>query len=173
VSREQPPRLDDPSGQHDRDGQDGRNGTVHPTGPGPLAAFAAAGLVVGWAARPLSIHFGTTEPRVTWLSIGLVYFIAAVIGGAAYQTWRARRDGVRLEPHRAVNRLVLGKTCALVGATLAGGYFGFALAHVGVSDSDQATTQLWHSVVAGCGGVLVLVAALLLEQACRVRDDRE
>jgi hypothetical protein len=173
VSHERPPRLDDRDEQPGQDGRNGQNGTVHPTGPGPIAAFAAAGLVVGWALRPLSIRLGTTEPQVTWLSIGLVYFIAAVIGGAAYQTWRARRDGVRLEPHRAVNRLVLGKTCALVGATLAGGYFGFALAHVGVSDSDSATTQLWHSLVAGFGGVLVLVAALLLEQACRVRDDRK
>lgn len=147
------------------------SGTVHPTGPGPLSFFGAFGLVTGWAVRPVTIRLSSPEPRVTWLSIGIVMFIAAVIGGVAYQTWRARRDGVRLEPHRAVNRLVLGKTCALVGAGIAGGYCGFALAHLGVSDSPGVNTQLWHSVVAGCGGILVMVAALLLEQACRVRDD--
>lgn len=150
-----------------------RNGSVRPTGPGPLSVFGGVGLVVGWAIRPLGIQLGTTEPQVTWLSIGLVFFVAAVVGFAAYHTWRVRRDGIRLEPHRAVNRLVLAKTCALVGAGLAGGYFGFVLAHVGVTDSDRTTTQMWHAGLAAFGALLIVVAALLLEQACRVRDDRE
>jgi hypothetical protein len=135
--------------------------------------FGGLGLVVGWAIRPLSIQIGTTEPQVSWLSIGIVYFMAAVVGFAAYHTWRARRDGLRLEPHRAVNRLVLGKTCALVGAGLAGGYFGFVLAHLGVNDSERAGTQMWHAALAGIGGLLIIAAALLLEQACRVREDHE
>lgn len=148
-------------------------GTVHPTGPGPVAIFAGIGLLIGWSIRPGSMWLNSTEPRVTWLAIGIAYFLAAGVGGAAYHTWWTRRRGVRLEPHRAVNRLVLGKTCALVGAAMAGGYFGFALAHLGVSDSDRASVQFWHSTIAGFGGVLLLVAALLLEQACRVRDRDE
>lgn len=148
-------------------------GSIRSTGPGPLVVFGGVGLVVGWAIRPVSLRMGTTEPQVTWLSIAIVFFLAAVVGGAAYHTWRARRDGVRLEPHRAVNRLVLGKTCALVGAGLAGGYFGFVLGHLGVADSDRTTTQMWHAGLAGFGGLLIVAAALLLEQACRVRDDRD
>ncbi|WP_310961475.1 DUF3180 domain-containing protein [Nocardioides terrisoli] len=162
------PGEDRPPDDHNGNGN-GR-GTVGLTGPGPLCVFGAIGLVAGWGLRALAIRMGRAEPEVTWLSIGIVFFIAAVIGGAAYHTWRTRRDGIRLEPHRAVNRLVLGKTCALVGAGIAGGYFGFALAHLGVTDSSGANAQLWHSVVAGCGGILVMVASLLLEQACRVRD---
>lgn len=146
-------------------------GTVRPTGPAGPSVFAAIGLVAGWLVRPLSIRAGAAEPRVSWLGIGLVWFLAAAVAGAAWSTARARRTGVRLEPHRAVNRLVLGKACALVGAALAGGYAGFALAHLGVADSGAATTQLWHGLVAALGGVAMLVAALLLEQACRVPDD--
>jgi hypothetical protein len=158
------PEEEPPRGPH--------HGSVQPIGPGPLAFFGGVGLVVGWAIRPLSLRWGTTEPEVTWLSIGIVFFVAAVVGGAAYHTWRVRRDGARLEPDRAVNRLVLAKTCALVGAGLAGGYFGFVLGHIGVADSDRTTTQMWHAGLAGFGGLLIVAAALLLEQACRVRDDR-
>lgn len=143
-------------------------GTVGPTGPAGPSIFAAVGLLAGWAVRPLSIRAGAAEPRVTWLAIGLVWFLAAVVGGAAWATWRVRRERLRLEPHRAVNRLVLGKACALVGAALAGGYAGFALAHVNVADAGNATTQLVHAVLAALGGVALMVAALLLEHACRV-----
>jgi hypothetical protein len=143
-------------------------GTVRPTGPAGPSIFAALGLVAGWAVRPLTLRTGVVEPRVTWLAIGLVWFLAAVVAGAAWSTWRARRERIRLEPHRAVNRLVLGKACALVGAALAGGYAGFALAHINVPDAGNAATQLWHAVLAALGGVALLVAALLLEQACRV-----
>ncbi|MGN6783418.1 MAG: DUF3180 domain-containing protein [Marmoricola sp.] len=154
----------------DRDPEQPR-GTVRPTGPAGPSVFAGIGLIGGWLVRPLSIQGGAAEPRVTRLGIGLVWFLAAAVGGAAWSTWRARTSGPRLEPHRAVNRLVLGKACALVGAALAGGYAGFALAHLGVADAGAATTQLWHAVVAARGGGGMLVAALLLEQACRVRDE--
>lgn len=153
------------SGDHDPDEP---RGTVRPTGPAGPSIFVGIGLVGGWLVRPLSLRIGAAEPRVTWLGIGLVWFLAATVAGAAWSTWRARKAGLRLEPHRAVNRLVLGKACVLVGAALAGGYAGFALAHLGVVDAGAATTQLWHALVAALGGVAMLVAALVLEQACRV-----
>ncbi|HET8605361.1 MAG TPA: DUF3180 family protein [Marmoricola sp.] len=149
-------------------------GHLRPTGPGPLVGFGVAGLVCGWAVRPVSLSLGATEPDVTWLAIGLIFFMAAALGGAAYLTWRTlHRQRGRLPAHRAVNRLVLGKACALAGAAIAGGYFGYALAQLGVTASDVADTRLWHSVVAGVGGLLVMAAALLLERACRVRDEEE
>ncbi|MCW2781069.1 MAG: hypothetical protein JWR35_1518 [Marmoricola sp.] len=147
-------------------------GHVGTTGPGPLVGFGSVALVLGWAVRPLSIRLGVTEPNVSWVAIAMVFFMAAIVGGAAYLTWTAlHRHHQRLQPHQAVNRLVLGKACALVGAVIAGGYFGYAVAHLGVTDSDLATARLWRSVVAGIGGLAVTTAALLLERACRVRRD--
>jgi len=147
-------------------------GHVRTTGPGPLVGFGVAGLVCGWAVRPLSLRFGAAEPDVTWLAIGLVLFMAAVVWGAAYLTWRTlQHQRGRLPAHRAVNRLVLGKACALAGAALAGGYFGYALAQLGVTSSDTADTRLWHSVIAGIGGLLLMTGSLLLERACRVREE--
>lgn len=141
------------------------SGRLGPTGPGPLTIYGGIGLVVGWALHWVSMHSGGTEPQVTWAAVAIVFFLAALVGWAAYQTGRARREGIRLPPHRAVNRLVLGKTCSLVGAMIAGGYFGFALAHIGATG---AFDQLWHSVAAGVGGLALMTAALFLEQACRV-----
>jgi hypothetical protein len=154
-----------PTGPEDEESSSGRLG---PTGPGPLAVYGGIGLVVGWTLHWVTLHSGRTEPQVTLASVFIVFFLAALVGWAAYSTEHARREGIRLPPHRAVNRLVLGKTCSLVGALIAGGYFGFALAHVHAAGADSAFTQLWHSVIGGIGGLALMTAALLLEQACRV-----
>jgi hypothetical protein len=94
--------------------------------------------------------------------------VAAVVGASAYLTRRVvRRDRSSLAHHQAVNRLVLGKACALAGALVTGGYLGYALAQLGV-DEPAADTRLWRSLVAALAGLAVCVAALLLELACRV-----
>ena len=76
----------------------------------------------------------------------------------------------RLEPHRAVNRLVLARACALVGALVAGGYVGYAVSWVGV-DTELADQRVWRSAVAALAGVAIVITSLLLERACRVRSD--
>jgi hypothetical protein len=55
---------------------------------------------------------------------------------------------------------------------VAGGYFGYALSWVGV-ESALAGQRGWRSVITGAAGTLVVVAALLLERACRVRSEDE
>ena len=143
-------------------------GTVTQTGPGALAAALVPGLILGWSVRSFCLRMRYAEPNVSSLSILLLFFAAAVIGATAYVTRRTvqghRSD---LAHHQAVNRLVLGKACALVGALLVGGYFGYALAQLGVDDPG-AMTRLWRSLLAGLGAIAVTGAALLLELACRV-----
>ena len=56
-----------------------------------------------------------------------------------------------LEPHRAVNRFVLARSCVLVGALVAGGYVGYALTWLGV-DTELATQRVWRSVAGGARG---------------------
>lgn len=146
-------------------------GTVRPTGPGVLVALAVIGLVAGWSVRLLCLRNGWTEPQVSFASILLIWFCAAVLGTVAYVTQQTvRRARGRLAPHHAVNRLVLGKASALAGALVGGGYLGFALSQLG-SASDLAGTRLWHALLAGVGGLVVMVTALLLERACRVPED--
>ena len=143
-------------------------GTVGITGPRPLVAFAVVGLVAGWAVRPLAFRWGYVEPSVPFATIALLFFVASVVGGSAYVTWRVvRRDRASLAHHQAVNRLVLGKAVALVGALIVGGYLGYALAQLGVGE-PAAQARLWRSLVAALGGAAMTTAALLLEHACRV-----
>ena len=55
-------------------------GTITPTGPGPLVVAGVLGLVLGWAVRPISLQLGSAEPYVPLLTIGLLLFAAAIIG---------------------------------------------------------------------------------------------
>ena len=144
---------------------------LRPTTPGALTAWTAVGLVGGWLLRPVAERVNGTAPIVTWLQPFALLFVAAVLGTTAWLTWRVlhvRRE--YLEPQRAVNRLVLARSCALVGALVAGGYAGYALAWLGV-DTGLAQQRVWRSAVGALAGALVTSTALLLERACRVRSD--
>ncbi len=162
--------MDEPDSD---DGREPPRGSVTATGPGPLVMLGVLGLVAGWALRPVSLRLGRIEPNVSVLSIFLAFFVAAIIGGSAYLTRRTvRRNRASLAHHQAVNRLVLGKACALVGALVTGCYLGYALAQLGVGE-PASVTRLWRSLIAALGTGLATAAALLLEQACRVPRDRD
>lgn len=144
---------------------------MRPTSPGAIAGWAAVGLVGGRLVRPVTERIQGTAPIVTWLPPLALAFVAVVIGLTAWLTWRTlhvHRD--YLEPERAVNRLMLARACALVGALVAGGYAGYALAWLGV-DTELGSQRVWRSLAAALGGVGTVAAALLLERACRVRSD--
>lgn len=143
-------------------------GTVRPTGHRVLAIALTLGLVVGWSARLLSLRTGRAEPDVTLSAVLLLVLAAAILATTAVLTRRVvRRDRARLAHHRAVNRLLLGKACAIAGALLLGGYLGYAVAQLGV-DSPAATTRLWRSGLAALGALALTAAALFLEHACRI-----
>ena len=102
-----------------------------------------------------------------------LFLVAAILAGTAWATWRTLHvHGHRLEPHRAVNRLVLAKACALVGALAAGGYAGYALSWVGMA-AELADQRMVRSGIAALGGLLTCGAALLLERACRVAAPKD
>jgi Protein of unknown function (DUF3180) len=159
-----------PDADEDRE-PDPPPGHILPTGPGPLVVAGVIGLVLGWSIRPLALRFDYPEPNVSFTAIGALFFVAAIIGATAYATRRTvRRNRLDLAHHQAVNRLVLGKACALVGALILGGYLGYAVAQLGVAN-PASDTRLWRALLAALGALAATVAALLLEHACRVPDD--
>lgn len=175
MTRDLPPSPDD----EEPEGPSRPAGHVTTTRPGPLVGWALAGLVLGWLLRPLSIRWTGSAPTVGWAPVLALLLGAVILGAVAWSTYRSLhpRDPeprrfhpqVGLEPHHAVNRLVLAKASALVGALVAGGYLGYALSWWGVSDSPLAQQRLAQSLVAAIAGVLIVAASLLLERACRVR----
>jgi hypothetical protein len=149
----------------------GRLGT---TGPGPLLAFGVAGLVLGWLVRPVSTWLDGTAPTVGWSPVLALVLVAVILGSVARATHQAlHRRHERIEPHQAVNRLVLAKSCALAGAMVAGGYLGYALSWIGLTGAELAKQRFYHSLLAGAAAVLVVVGALLLERACRVSGPKK
>lgn len=170
MSRE--PQL--PSGGPDQDPDDRPppTGRVRTTSAAAVAGFAVVGLVLGWLLRPVSVAVNGTAPTVSWLPAVTLLFVALIVGWLAWSTFRTvhRRRG-HLEPHHAVNRLVLAKACAIAGALFSGGYFGYALSWLGLTEGALAHERMVHAVLAGVAGVLLVVGSLLLERACRVSQD--
>ena len=117
-----------------------------------------------------------TTTQVPWTAPVGVFLIAALVGVIAYTTHQrihVRRQ--RIEPERAVAFLVLGKASALAGALVAGGYLTYALMFITRLDAVAPRDRVIKSVVAAVAGVLLAIAGLLLERACRVpkSDDED
>lgn len=164
LRHEELPDPGDPEGRP-------HEGHVRPTGPGTVVGSALVGLVLGWLVRPVSVWIDGTAPTVGWLPVVTLGFVAAAVGALAWSTYRMlHRRHQRLEPHKAVNRLVLGKACAVTGALVAGAYLGYAVSWLGLTDAALARERVVHSLLAALAAALIVVGSLLLERACRVRS---
>lgn len=134
-----------------------------------LVGTAAAGLVVGLAVRPVWEQLGSVAPTVPWSTAIVLGFTAAVVGALAWSTYDAlHRQRQRMNARRGLRLLVLGKTGAVAGALVAGAYAGYALAWLDRVDLPLPRDRVVHSAAAAVGGVLLVVAGLLLERACEV-----
>jgi small-conductance mechanosensitive channel len=168
VTRDLPPEEDEDTEPPEPTGH------IRTTGAGALVGFGLTGLVLGWLLRPASIRINGSAPTVGWIPVLALVLVAAILGAVAWLTYRdLHRRGRVLEPHKAVNRLVLAKSCALAGAMVAGGYFGYALSWWRVTEAALGTQRIVQSVVAGVASVLIVAGSLLLERACRVRKGDE
>jgi len=160
VTRDLPPAPQEPEPEP--------TGTVEPTGPGPLVVLGLVGLFVGWAVRGQAIRSGSPTPTISWLAIGVTWFVVAVTAGTAYLTWRTvQRERRLLSAQQGLTRLVLGKTIARLGALALGGYLGAAISVLGV-EGENANQLILHAVLAGLGAACGVASGLALEHACRV-----
>lgn len=148
------------------------SGRLRPVSAAALTIWAVLGLIGGWLLHPVAESWHGTAPVVTWFQPLALLLVAAIVGGTAWLTWRSvqiRHE--RMEPHRAVNRLVLGRACALVGALIAGAYAGYAVSWLGIAGDPLAGQRVLRSLVAAVMGGLICLGGVLLERACRVHDD--
>jgi hypothetical protein len=158
--------VTEPSGQEPPDGH------LRPTGPAAVGGSVMVGLVSGWLLHPVTDRFGN-PPVVSWLQPAALFVVAAVLLATAYLTYRTVHVQRHwLEPHHAVNRLVLARASAVVGGLVAGGYVGYAVSWLGVA-AELGGERMVRSLLAGLAGGLIVLGALLLERACRVRSGDE
>ncbi len=149
-------------------------GSVGPTRLGPLAAVFLVGGVLGYAVVPLLELASRPAPRIEWPTVGALALIAATLFVLAYSTYRViHRERGRMDPRRAVALLALAKASSLVGAVVAGGYLGFGVNFVGRLDVELPRERALRALLAAGAGLAIMVAALLLERACRVPADPE
>jgi ABC-type Fe3+-siderophore transport system permease subunit len=151
-------------------------GSIKITPPRALAVAALFGALAGWLVVAATNSFDLVAPQVPWTAPVGVFLIAALVGVIAYSTHQrihVRRQ--RIEPQRAVAFLVLGKASALAGALVAGGYLTYALMFITRLDAVAPRDRVIKSAVAAVAGVVLAIAGLLLERACRVpkSDDDE
>jgi lysylphosphatidylglycerol synthetase-like protein (DUF2156 family) len=149
-------------------------GSIKITPPRALAVAALFGALAGWLVVAAANSFDLVAPQVPWTAPVGVFLIAALVGVIAYSTHQrihVRRQ--RIEPQRAVAFLVLGKASALAGALVAGGYLTYALLFVTRLEAVAPRDRVIKSAVATIAGVVLVVAGLLLERACRVPKSDE
>ena len=96
-----------------------------------------------------------------------------MVGAVAWSTYRTlHRRHQRLQPHHAVNRLVLGQGVRAGRVVLvAGGYLGYALSWLGSHRRRAGPGTGAALAVGAAAAVLLVVGSLLLERACRVGKD--
>jgi len=144
-------------------------GRLRPMSAAGLCAWAAVGLVVGWLFHAITDRGTGLPPQVSWAQPLALVLVAAILFGTAWSTRRTiAHHPARLSPHQAVNRLVLARACAYVGALAGGAYLGYAVSWLGVESTELAGQRAFRSACAGVAGLLIVVGGLLLERACRV-----
>ncbi len=150
--------------------------TLRPT---RITTLVLVTLVVAFLAWWLTdVYYGDLPP-LTWFPSLTVAAIALLECAAAVNT-KARLDrkpGTEpVQPLVVARFVALAKASALLGAVYVGGHAGFAVWVYGHSALiDQAKRDTPVAIIGVCAGVLLAVAALWLEHACRVpkppRDD--
>lgn len=144
-----------------------RRGALRPTTPRALTVVAVVGLFGGWASHPVGVQLTGRAPLVSWAQALALVLVGAILSFLAWHTWQTVQvRGEWLEPQRAVNRLVLARACALGGALVAAGYVGYAVSWLGDA-SQSADVWIARALVAAFGAVVVTLASLVLERACR------
>jgi hypothetical protein len=144
-------------------------GTVRPTGWQAVGVAVVVGAGLGWSLFALLNKFGAELPRLPLAVTLAIAVLAAAVGTQAFvahRTIQVRRQP--MAPGRAVALLVLGKSCLLGGAGLAGGY-GAVAAHFWTRlDASVPRDIVVSSAAAVVASAALAVAGAFLERSCRI-----
>ncbi len=147
-----------------------------PTRAPTLLVAGITGLVLGFTLGGLSDRLGSGLPRVSWVSIGLLLFLAGMLVVATRRA-RAWVSGERLQqPGDALTmgRLVaLAKAAAIFGAVMVGGYLGLAAVGIDRVSDDYGREHVLWAVGGALGAAAVVAAALVLERALQLPSDTD
>jgi hypothetical protein len=141
-----------------------------------VVALIGAGIIFGTLVRPVAARMDVTPPQIGWGPATMLFTIALLIAALAWNTWQSlHKKHERMTSDHGVKMLALSRSSLIVGGLFGGGYGGYALSFVPNLDTPLGAARVWHSGAASVAGVLLVVAALLLERACHIPggDDEE
>lgn len=145
---------------------------ARPTSTLLVVGLIAVGLVVGRLTPPVIVRLGGSPPRLGWVGPLMLLAGAVVVATFAYNTWQSlHRRHERMTADHGITMLSLAKSCAVVASLVAGFYGGFALGFIDNLDSMLGRERFVRGLGASFASLLLLVAALLLERACRLPED--
>ena len=154
--------------------------TLRPTRPGPLAALVVLFALVGYVLAETA--YGTLPNLPLYAPVTLVLLTITELGMAKvvrdrlmHRLDRSGRPPARpLHPMQVARAAVLAKASSTAGAVLLGGYAGL-LAWT-LPRRDELVLAGSDALVAGLsalGALTLVVAALVLERACRTPPGAE
>ena len=171
MSRDVPPAAggsgEGPGGPQREDPE----GRIRPASASGATLAAVVGLIVGYGYGRLAESLDVTAPVPSWAQPVTLGFIAAALALTAWQTHRTlqvRRE--RIEAHRAMNRLALGRAAVYVGTLVGGLYAGYGLSWLGLS-AELADQRAIRSGLAALAAIGIVISGVALERACRVRSE--
>ncbi|WP_307815987.1 DUF3180 domain-containing protein [Hoyosella rhizosphaerae] len=142
-----------------------------------LVVLGISAAIAGWL---MTRSFYTSLPPLRWYVGASLYFVAAAeLAGAVLirNRVRSRRIGIGptlLHPLAVAQAVALAKASALLGAALAGLWVGVLVVIVPDFNVTRAATEdLPGAIIGAIGAAVLVVAALLLERACRTPTDDE
>jgi len=139
-----------------------------------VLAVVSVGLVIGLLVEPVSERLDGVPPLVGWGPASTLLVVAVIVGALAWSTWQSlHKKHQRMTSDHGFKLLVLARSCAIVGSLFGGGYGGFAISFLDDLNTQLGSERALQAGVAAGAGVLLLVAALLLERACRLPEDDE
>jgi hypothetical protein len=131
-----------------------------------LSALGAG--VVGWLWFQTSYDSFVSLPTYAAVTAGLMAVFELVLAKVVRDKLRGGGRGRQMHPLQMARAAALAKASSLAGALLLGLYAGFFVWLV--PDADRAASKSDDALVAGLSGLaclVLVVAALLLERACR------
>lgn len=146
---------------------------MKPTRPAVLIGVLVVVALVSWL---IVRQFYASLPLVPWTAIPTVLLLAV---GEFYSGWMTRAriarkpDTKPVEPLAVARLAALGKASAYVGAVFAGIFAGFSLTTVQLLTRETPRGEFFVSTGSFLSFVALIVAALYLENSCRVPKDPE
>jgi hypothetical protein len=146
---------------------------VRPTSLRALLLAALVAGVLGWAVFETSYGSVVSLPTYAPVTAGLMAVFEVVLARIVRDKLRAPSRGRQLHPLQVARAAVLAKASSAAGALLFGLYAGFFAWTLPRSNRlAAASDDALVSAVSAGACLLLVIAALLLERACRTPDDR-